>query len=83
VVTHTDITERKLAAAKDHQQLKELRQWYELTLGRENRVVELKSEVNALQRRLGEAPSYASVEPLAAAGGALPAPTPAVEPRDS
>jgi PAS domain S-box-containing protein len=83
VVTHTDITERKLAAAKDRQQLKELRQWYELTLGRENRVVELKSEVNALQRRLGEAPAYASVEASAAGDGALPAPMPTFEPRDS
>lgn len=64
-----DITERVAADEKNQQQLKELRQWYETTLGRENRVMELKAEVNALQRRLGEAPRYASVEPEAAAGG--------------
>ncbi|MDZ4252435.1 MAG: PAS domain S-box protein [Sulfuritalea sp.] len=57
-----DITERKLAAEKDQQQLKELRQWYELTLGRESRVLELKTEVNALLRTLGAAPRYSSVE---------------------
>ena len=57
-----DITERKLAAEKDQQQLKELRQWYELTLGRESRVLELKTEVNTLLRSLGTAPRYASVE---------------------
>ncbi|MBK7767993.1 MAG: PAS domain S-box protein [Sulfuritalea sp.] len=83
VVTHADISERKLAEEKDRQQLKELRQWYELTLGREDRVVELKSEVNALLRRLGETPAYASVEASAAGDGALPAPPSAVAPRDS
>lgn len=57
-----DITERKLAAEKDQQQLKELRQWYELTLGRESRVLELKTEVNALLRKLGATPRYSSVE---------------------
>lgn len=57
-----DITERKQAAEKDQQQLKELRQWYELTLGREGRVLELKTEVNALLRKLGATPRYPSVE---------------------
>ena len=57
-----DITERKQAADRDQQQLKELRQWYELTLGREGRVLELKTEVNALLRKLDATPRYPSVE---------------------
>lgn len=69
-----DISERKLAADKERQQLRELRQWYDLTLGREDRVLELKAEVNALQRRLDEVPRYASVETVASgAGEAAPA----------
>lgn len=82
VVVHTDITHRKRAEEKDQQQLKELRQWYEITLGREDRVLELKTEVNALRRRLGEEPCYASVEP-AAGGDAPPVPAPAIKPRDA
>ncbi len=66
-----DITERKQAADRDQQQLKELRQWYELTLGRESRVLELKTEVNALLRKLGATPRYPSVEiSESGAGGA-------------
>ena len=61
VLAH-DVTERKQAADRDQQQLKELRQWYELTLGREGRVLELKTEVNALLRKLGATPRYPSVE---------------------
>lgn len=38
--------------------LAELKRWYEATLGRESRVLELKLEVNALLARLGEAPRY-------------------------
>lgn len=77
-----DISDRVAAAEKIQQQLKELRQWYEVTLGRENRVMELKAEVNALQRRLGEAPRYASVEPAAAAAGTAPPTASAPLPKD-
>ncbi len=39
----------------------ELRRWQKATLGRENRVLELKREVNALLQKQGEPPRYASV----------------------
>ena len=55
-----DIGARKLAEEKSRQQLKELRQWYEATLDREDRVGQLKAEVNELRRRLGEPPRYPS-----------------------
>jgi PAS domain S-box-containing protein len=70
VVAHSDITGRRQAEDKVMQQLRELQQWYDLTLGREDRVLELKAEVNALRRKLGEAPRYPSVE----AGEAAPPP---------
>ncbi|MDD5275827.1 MAG: CHASE domain-containing protein [Methylovulum sp.] len=53
-------TQRKQAEEKLQQQLKELQQWYEVTLGREKRVMELKSEINQLRVRLGEPPCYAT-----------------------
>ncbi len=62
VGTCQDITERKQAEEKIQQQLKELKQWNQATLGRESRILELKAEVNALSRRLGAAPRYASAE---------------------
>jgi hypothetical protein len=55
-----DITERKHAEEKIHNQLKELRQWQEVTLNREDRIRQLKAEVNALNMRLGEPIRYAS-----------------------
>jgi len=54
--------EQKHAEEKVQQKIRELQQWYEATLGREDRVQELKREVNALAHRLGEAVRYASVE---------------------
>ncbi len=59
--TILDITASKLGEEQLHQQLQELRRWQQITLGRESRVRELKSEVNALLARLGEAPRYTSV----------------------
>jgi PAS domain S-box-containing protein len=55
----TDITERKQIEAQLQQQLKELRQWFDITLGREERVMQLKTEINKLLGRLGEPPRYA------------------------
>jgi PAS domain S-box-containing protein len=55
-----EITERKVAERKINEQLEELRRWYRVTLGREERVRELKREVNELRGRLGEAPAYPS-----------------------
>ena len=57
-----DITDRKQAENQLAQQLDELRRWYAATLGRESRIAELKREINAQARRLGEPPPYPSTE---------------------
>ena len=57
-----DITTHKEADAKLNEQLDELRRWQVVTLGRENRVQELKREVNEACRRLGEPVRYTSQE---------------------
>ena len=43
-------------------QLEELERWHDATLGREDRVQELKRDVNELGRRLGEPVRYPSQE---------------------
>jgi transcriptional regulator with PAS, ATPase and Fis domain len=60
VGTFADITEHKQAEIQIHEQLEELRRWQAATLGRENRVLELKSEVNKLLAETGKPPRYAS-----------------------
>ncbi|NPV74822.1 MAG: PAS domain S-box protein [Anaerolineae bacterium] len=55
-----DITARKQAEAKIAEQVEELHRWYNLTLGREQRILELKREVNALLTQLGLPPRYAA-----------------------
>ncbi|MFA7268384.1 MAG: PAS domain S-box protein [Sterolibacterium sp.] len=67
-----DISARKLAEQSLQQQLDELRRWHEVTLGREERILELKREVNQLLVRVGEPLRYASVESNKD-GGNLPA----------
>lgn len=62
IVSVRDVSERRQAEEEMSRQLAELRRWYAVTLGRENRVAELKREVNALARRLGEAPPYPRAE---------------------
>jgi PAS domain S-box-containing protein len=57
-----DITERKQAEAKIKEQLAELERWYNVMLDREDRVLQLKHEVNELLCRLGEPIRYPSVE---------------------
>jgi PAS domain S-box-containing protein len=57
-VAHEDITARKLAEEALREQMKELRHWYEVTLGREGRVLELKREVNALLTQTGQQLRY-------------------------
>ena len=43
------------------EQLDELRRWHSATLGREGRVLELKTEINDLLAQAGQAPRYPSV----------------------
>jgi PAS domain S-box-containing protein len=62
VAALTDITERKQAEAKLNEQLGELRRWHAITLGREGRILELKSEVNHLLTVAGKPVRYASAE---------------------
>ena len=57
-----DITERKQAEAQLTEQLNELRRWYNATLGRETRILDLKREVNELLAQAGQPPRYASAE---------------------
>ncbi len=57
-----DITERKRAEDNLRTQLDELRRWQEVMLDREDRVQELKREVNDLCRRAGETARYPSQE---------------------
>ena len=55
-----DMTGLKRAERTMREQLDELRRWHAVTLGREDRVAELKREVNELAARLGGPPRYAS-----------------------
>jgi PAS domain S-box-containing protein len=57
-----DITERKRAEIAVRQQMDELQRWYDLTLDRETRSLELKHEVNELLRRLNEPVRYSDTE---------------------
>jgi len=57
-----DITERKKAEDKSKEQLQELQRWYEVMLGRENRVLELKKEINDLLTQAGQPPRYMSTD---------------------
>lgn len=57
-----DITERKRMEIQLHQQMNELLRWQKVMLGREDRVQELKREVNALLVSRNEAIRYPSQE---------------------
>ena len=57
-----DVTARRQAEAKLAEQLDELRRWHAAVVGREERILELKHEVNELLRRLGEPIRYPSAE---------------------
>ena len=59
-----DITERRKAELESESQLAELKRWHEVLLGREDRVLELKQEVNELLARLHEPGRY-SIQPTA------------------
>lgn len=53
-----DITDRKRAEERIREQLEELHRWQGVMLGREDRNMKLKREVNELLRRLGEPIRY-------------------------
>jgi PAS domain S-box-containing protein len=55
-----DITGRKIAEKQVSAQLKELQRWYQVMLNREDRIVELKKEVNDLLSLLAQSPRYPS-----------------------
>ncbi|MFZ5428864.1 MAG: hypothetical protein ACOZDD_01425 [Bacteroidota bacterium] len=57
-----DITERRSAGEKLAWQLHELQRWHQLMLNREERVMELKREVNELLAHYGQHPRYHSVD---------------------
>ncbi len=59
----TDITERQRADEKLAEQLHELQRWHDVMLDREDRVIELKQEVNELLARAGQPPRYSSAVP--------------------
>jgi PAS domain S-box-containing protein len=61
LTTVIDITKRIEAEEKIRDQNEELRRWHEVTLNRENRVLELKQEVNELLVSVGKPIRYASV----------------------
>jgi PAS domain S-box-containing protein len=65
VITHfiaikQDISERKRAEDEIKKQLDELQRWYGATMERENRVLDLKREVNELLVKSGQPPRYES-----------------------
>jgi PAS domain S-box-containing protein len=64
-----DITERKQAEIKLNEQLEELSRWHAAMLGREERILELKREVNHLLENTGQPPRYASPSGAAAEPG--------------
>lgn len=56
-----EISERKRLEAELQQQLEELRRWYAVMAHREDRIIELKREVNDLLEAQGEAVRYSSI----------------------
>lgn len=60
VATAVDITEQKIANEKIKEQIDELSRWYDATLDREDRIIELKREVNELLTEIGRNKKYTS-----------------------
>jgi CheY-like chemotaxis protein len=67
-----DLEARRLAEKEILEQLEELRRWQQATLGREERVQELKREVNALLAAQNQPPRYPSVEGAGGEAAARP-----------
>ena len=59
---HVDISEGKQHELVIHKQLEELQRWQAVMLGREQRAMELKREINVLLRRVHEPVRYPSAE---------------------
>ncbi len=59
---YQDISERKRTESELSEQLEELQRWYVITSGREQRILELKHEVNELLGSSRQPPRYASAE---------------------
>jgi hypothetical protein len=57
-----DITERKRDEDKLHQNIAELERFSKLAVGREERMIELKSEINEMLRGLGQPEKYNIVD---------------------
>ena len=58
VVAFSDISVRREAEEENRRQMNELRRWHSTTLNRENRVLELKNEINRLLEQCGTPPKY-------------------------
>jgi hypothetical protein len=71
VAIYVDVTERKQAEEQLRSYVDERRRWQDVMLDREDRVQELKREVNELCRRAGEAARYPSQEAGPADPGAV------------
>jgi len=65
------ITERKKAEEEIKSQLEELQRWQDVMLGREDRVQELKREVNELCHRIGGTARYLNQEDTSADSGTV------------
>jgi hypothetical protein len=64
VTVFGDITDRRRAESLLTERITELQRWQNATSGRENRVLELKHEVNELLGKAGQPPRYPSAESL-------------------
>jgi PAS domain S-box-containing protein len=62
--TTRDINARKKAEIKIQEQMEELRRWNAVTLGRENRIFELKKEINELLKQVNLPPRYSVDEEM-------------------
>jgi PAS domain S-box-containing protein len=57
-----DITDRKQTETQLKEQIDELRRWHQVTVGREDRIIALKREVNELLEKAGMPPRYSTAE---------------------
>ncbi|MBW1850871.1 MAG: transporter substrate-binding domain-containing protein [Deltaproteobacteria bacterium] len=62
VESFVDLTERKQAEEALQRNLEELEEFNQLTIGREEKMIELKSEINQLMKQLGKKDKYEIVE---------------------